>query len=198
MTGPAAPPPGSPGRTAPAVRPGTPEDAAAMGRVHVVAWQHAFRGLVPPEVLAASNLRRRTAYWRWRLERADRTPGIVLVATDPADPATVTGFVECAPARDDDLDPALVAEVCTLYVDPACHGTGTGTALLEAGIASAPRACTGAALWCFAGNADALAFLRGRGFAEDGGRGAEDVGGALLEKLRLRRPRAGAHPPEDS
>ena len=62
------------------VRDGRPADAAAVARIHVGAWQHAYRGLVGDAVLDALDVDARTASWgEWiaRSLRGDGTDGDV-------------------------------------------------------------------------------------------------------------------------
>ena len=109
-------------------------------------------------------------------------PTAVLVADDAE--LGVRGFLTIhLPARDADLPPG-VAEVAALYVHPQRWRSGTGAALLAAGLARAAAAgATAAVLWVLTENLDARGFYARQGFAPDGWSRAH-VG---VEELRLRR-----------
>ena len=64
------------------VRAARVQDAPAMGRVHVRAWQAAYRGQMPDEYLDGLRAEQRAEYWTGVLERG---PGqtTVLVAEEP-------------------------------------------------------------------------------------------------------------------
>jgi hypothetical protein len=61
------------------VRPATPPDAPAIGRLHVRAWQAAYRGHMPDAYLDGLRPTERADYWRGVPGRDD-LPGAILVA----------------------------------------------------------------------------------------------------------------------
>lgn len=69
-----------------------------------------------------------------------------------------------------------------LYVDPARHGRGLGSRLLD--VAQGERASLRVSV--YARNPVGLAFYRSRGFVETG-RGTDDLGAGPLETIDLRR-----------
>jgi putative acetyltransferase len=71
-----------------------------------------------------------------------------------------------------------------LYVRPACHGRGLGTALLDQAMKTHPAL----RLWAFQNNEQAIAFYSARGFREiertDGSRNEERMPDILFEWRR--------------
>jgi len=175
-----------------AVRDGRPPDAGAVARIHVAAWQHAYRGLVGDAVLDALDVDARTASWsEWiaRSLRGDGTDGDVrhelLVAERDAE---VVGWATFGPARA--ADRAGWGELAGLYVDPAVARSGVGRALVsEVERRLAAAGCTHAYLWVLEGNAPAEQAYERYGWTEDGAR-LEDVETdptrTLVDRARVR------------
>src|SRR5690242_5112387 len=82
------------------IRGATVDDAAGIGRVHVLSWQSAYRGLMPQEHLDGLRAEQRAAGWRRYLERGERRREALLVAEDDGD---VAGFAGVGPSRDEDV-----------------------------------------------------------------------------------------------
>ena len=106
------------------------EDAGGIARAWVRAWQVAYRGLVPDEVLDALDVDERRALWRERLEGGDCT----FVVEDLG----IAGYCRVVPP----------AEIASLYVLPERRHGGVGSALLAAGarraaLARRPRDAVG-------------------------------------------------------
>jgi ribosomal protein S18 acetylase RimI-like enzyme len=143
------------------LRPALPDDALAVGRVHVRAWQAAYRGLMPEEYL--NGLRPQERAQRYDFASLDPSKPRTLVALE-AD--ALLGFATIAPARDEDA--AGQGELCALYVDPDCWGRGVGRTLVSAARSDLSRlGFTQAVLWVMAGNARAQRFYRADGWTPD-------------------------------
>lgn len=143
------------------LRPAVPDDALAVGGVHVRAWQAAYRGLMPDEYL--NGLRPEERAQRYDFASLDPSKPRTLVALE-AD--TVLGFATIAPARDEDV--AGQGELCALYVEPDCWGRGVGRALASAARSDLARlGFAKAVLWVIAGNARAQRFYRADGWTPD-------------------------------
>lgn len=84
------------------------------------------------------------------------------------------GLVAFVGAHDD--------HVRLLYVEPAWHGHGLGTRLLDVAQGGRPSLRVSV----YARNTRGLAFYRSRGFVETG-RGTDDLGAGPLETIDLRR-----------
>jgi GNAT superfamily N-acetyltransferase len=167
------------------IRRATPEDAAAIGRVEVDAWQAGYLGLVPAAVLNNLSAAGHAARWRRVLNSGPVTGALawVLVVGD-----AVVGFTSAGPTRDEDDDPGAVGEVYTLYLLPSAWGRGLGAALLEAAQNELARRCyRTATLWVLEGNTRGRRFYELSGMAWDGARRPVRVGHITLPELRYRR-----------
>lgn len=99
-------------------------DAAAIARVHVAAWEAAFRGIMPDEHIDARTIEVRTSQWTSRLAETNR---FVWVACDAN--GDVQGFAGAKL-----LDPAqggFQSYLQTLYVHPRAARQGIGSQLLR-------------------------------------------------------------------
>lgn len=163
------------------LRPAVPVDAMAVARVHVRAWQVAYKGLMPDEYL--QGLRPEDRAHRYDFTHSDPTRPRTLVAVE-AD--TILGFATFAPARDEDA--AGQGELCALYVEPDCWGRGLGRAL-----ASAARnglyelGFRKAMLWVVASNARAQRFYEGDGWGRDGLHRQQQVWSVTVDTVRYHR-----------
>lgn len=156
------------------VREATLADAEDVVRINVRAWQQAYAGIVPDDVLAALPARvpERVSRVRerWSSPEPRRWRTVVAVAGD----AGPVGFATFGPYRvnghdDSELDPT-VGEVVAIYVDPARHRSGAGRALMDAAV-GALRDRDGVRevrLWVLTDNAPARAFYERYGFVADG------------------------------
>jgi GNAT superfamily N-acetyltransferase len=170
--------------TEPRVRRAAPADAAAVARVHVRAWQGAYRGLLPDAFLDGlpATLSRREAAWGRILADPEQAVWVYPVA------AEVAAFASVGPCRDDDKDPASVAELTALYALPEVWGQGVGRALwgavLEHSRATGYREI---ALWVLTENARARRFYEAAGFRPDGHTKLEERAGFTLHETRYVR-----------
>jgi GNAT superfamily N-acetyltransferase len=148
------------------IRRATPDDAEALGHLHVDVWDDAYTGLMAQSILddRRANVEQRVERWREILTEHART----LVGEGPDG---LLGFASAGPGRDNDLAPELELELYALYVRASWWGTGLGYALLEEAIGD--RA---AYLWVLAGNARAIAFYERQGFRLDGTEHEHDEG----------------------
>ncbi len=137
-------------------------DVAALVRIHIDAWQTAYRGLMPDGMLDAID---RDHAMR-RLEPAlSQTPPLVLVAEDRG---FVVGFCRFGSSRENDVPPKT-AEVFAFNVAPSQwrrgHGLNLMTAVLDRLAAETYCVCT---LWVVAENDRARSFYEALGFKLDG------------------------------
>lgn len=159
------------------LRNAVPEDATAVARVHVRAWQAGYRGLLPEEYLDGLQAVERAERYTFHLTGADDPA--TTVALDRA--GTVCGFVTTGPRRDDE-SPA-VGEVLALHVDPDRWGQGVGTVLIGAARARLAEAgFAEAVLWVLAGNDRAERFYRRDGWKRDGATRSEVVWGVRVDE----------------
>lgn len=151
------------------IRKAEPEDALEVARVHVRAWQAAYRGLLPEEYLAGLRAEDRAA--RYDFATTDVKKPQTLVALESG---TIVGFATTSPSRDEDLSES--GELGALYVDPERWGCGVGRRLMEAAREQlAGQGFTDALLWVLVGNERAERFYRVDGWKADGQRRLQTV-----------------------
>jgi ribosomal protein S18 acetylase RimI-like enzyme len=166
-------------------RPGV-EDAAAMGALHVRAWQAAYRGVMPDEYLDALDPVARTEMWRGVI--AEDATRLLVAEVD----GVVVGFAAFGPESVDEEHPppneAQRGELYAINLDPDAWGRGTGRALLRAATAQLrDRPFDAAVLWVVPENERAIALYRSEGWEADGVARAEDVLGVSVGEMRMRR-----------
>ncbi|HYN18939.1 MAG TPA: GNAT family N-acetyltransferase [Actinomycetes bacterium] len=162
------------------VRPAGIPDAPAMGRVHVRAWQAAYRGQMPDGYLDGLRSEDRAAHWEGALGREDLR-GVILVAERAGE---IVGFAVVGPSR----DPEGAGELYVINVDPDAWGTGAGRALLEAAQAELARlGFAESVLWVLSGNTRARRFYEIAGWVADGSSRTSEVFGVTVDEVRYRR-----------
>jgi len=157
-------------------------DVLQIGAVHAASRRAAYAELVAPDALARVTPQTQAEEWRRRLTDAPY-PRSMLVVEHPED-HRVAGFVLGS-------ELGTVATLHAIHVVPELHGSGAGQLLHDHMVAEF-RAwnCSTAQLWVLEGNARAEAFYRRNGWALDGGRDTNDIGGALVPIVRYRLPLA--------
>ncbi|MQY29686.1 GNAT family N-acetyltransferase [Nocardia aurantia] len=151
----------------------TPDLVHSLAECHIACWRESYRDLVPAHVLAAFDVDRRADQWERRLHG----PGSTVVAVAGA--ATVIGFAERGPARDD--PPTAPVELSAMYVRAAFHGAGVAHDLIRAVLDTH----TDMSLWVFEENPRARTFYRKYEFEPDGTRKVEDF--TLASQIRMVR-----------
>lgn len=163
------------------MRTATPEDALAVARVQVRAWQAAYRGLLPQEHLDGLRAEERAARYSFG-SGARGAPYTLLAVQD----GRVCGFATAGASRDEDV--RGLAELYALYVDPDCWSAGVGGALHERALQHMREgAYAQAILWVLSGNEQAARFYRRRGWRGDGARRWEEPYGVRSHVVRYRR-----------
>ena len=163
------------------LRPAAPEDAMAVARVHVRAWQAGYRGLMPEDYLAAMRPEERAQRYEFGTLDAAKPRTLVAVEAD-----TILGFATISPARDEDTIGR--GELCALYVEPDCWGRGIGRALASAARDDLYRlGFRQAVLWVVAGNARAEQFYRADGWIPDGLQRARQFSSVTVATVRYSR-----------
>lgn len=151
------------------IRLAVPGDELAVARIHVRAWQHGYRGLIPDAYLDSLRVEDRAARYTFGVAGAP----ITSVAID----SSIVGFVTI---KDDEL--------AALHVDPDAWGRGIGSALLASAQADlALSGVTRAWLHVLSGNMRARAFYERHGWCVSGEPKLEVVWGARVEELRYER-----------
>lgn len=153
------------------VRPAVSDDAMAVARVHVRAWQVGYHGLMPADYLASLRAEDRAA--RYTFGRADG-PRTAVGVRDGA----IAGFAT-----------TLGDELMALNVDPDAWGTGVGRALIaHARGALAASGATEGRLWMLVGNARAERFYTLDGWRVTDVTRTATVWGLACAEVELRRP----------
>ena len=140
------------------IRPARVEDAVAIARVHVQAWQETYVGLVPQSLLDEHTIKRRELLWRELLSRQETlVDGAVFVAELGDD---LVGFGSCCGQRDETLFAlGFVGEISTLYLLQRAQGRGIGRALfLRMKSWLATLGASALSLWVLEGNWGARQF----------------------------------------
>ena len=152
------------------LRPAAPADALAVARIHVRAWQTAYRDLLPAAYLDSLRAEDRAA--RYTFGRPDGPRTTVALAD-----GTLVGF-----------STIHGAELCALHVDPDAWRRGVGSALIAR--ARAELAAAGIAeahLWLLDGNTRAEQFYVRDGWAPGGSERTDTVWGTLVHEREVRR-----------
>jgi ribosomal protein S18 acetylase RimI-like enzyme len=140
-------------------------DAETVGRIHVESWNVAYRGIMPDDVIARTDLAYRTAFWRERI--ADQDWPVYLLEEEGRDVA----FCQMIPTKDPDDDPRRVGHITSIHVLPKLRGKGYGRILMDHVVAEfRRRGCDEVTLWVLEENRNARAFYDEYGFRPDGGK----------------------------
>lgn len=155
-----------PGSATP-IRAAIPADAAAIAHVHVESWKVAYRGIMPDDVIARTDLPFRTRLWTERI--ATREWPVFVIDEG----GQIVAFCHMVPSPDSGDDPKAVGHITSIHVLPHLRGRGHGRALLDHAFAEfRRRGFSEVTLWVLEGNVGARRFYEGMGFRKDGGRKA--------------------------
>jgi GNAT superfamily N-acetyltransferase len=166
-----------------APRPATPEDAAAIGRVHVESWQAAYAHVFPPERLAELSPGARARWWSSQLTDPPKRTRILI----DDDSERAVGFASAGPSRDADTDPARVGELYSIYVLPERWGSGVGRGLIGAAVGALDElGFEEAILWVLEDNPRARRFYEAAGWRLDGATKKDMFLGVGVTELRYR------------
>ncbi len=139
-------------------------DAEGIARIHVEMWQHAYRGLMPDELLDGLTVEQRLPM---HVQRLTTPPprAHTLVADDGG---AILGFCTVGTSHEPDAS-EQTGHLYAIYLDPAVQGKGIGSALLDEGVRQLQaEGFTHATLWVLASNAPTIAFYEHKGWAADG------------------------------
>ena len=192
------------------LRPATVDDAAVLATIHVAAWRHAYRAVMPAEFL--DGLDERTIADRWVDELARHDPGTAAATTPapstPAPPAptptaapapapatwlaiadgAVHAMTTVGPARGAARDAGQgdpTGELWMLNAHPAHHGSGAATALHGHALdLLRAQGHEQALLWVVDDNPRARRFYEREGWRADGVSKTDRIGGAEVAEVR--------------
>ena len=165
------------------VRPATSRDAFDLSRVHTAAWQWAYRGHMPDELLDNLDVDRRLQMWKSILD--DDAEQHTFVAVDDGD---IVGFVTTGPTAAEDV-PAGTKELFSIYLLREVLHTGVGTALMDAALERWRKNRVPAGiLWVLASNTKTHEFYVRHGWYADGATdefGLGDYGARPVVRFRI-------------
>lgn len=112
-----------------AIRPGTPDDARGIARVHVESWRTTYHETLPEDFL--QNLSADERAERWSRSLAAPRPGrFTLVAIEES--GMIVGFADCGPERGEEN--LYDGEIYALYLLREYQGMGIGRRLVRASV----------------------------------------------------------------
>jgi len=139
------------------------DDATTVAHIHVESWNVAYRGIMPDDVIARTDLAYRTAFWKERI--ADREWPVFLLEED----GKCVAFCQMVPTKDSDDDAARVGHITSLHVLPPLRGRGYGRILIDHVFAEFERrGFAEVTLWVLEENRNARRFYEKSGFRLDG------------------------------
>jgi L-amino acid N-acyltransferase YncA len=163
------------------VRRAAPDDADAIGRIHVDAWRAAYQGHMPEAYLEGLSPEERAEGWRRGLSRTREGDPVLVVELDGA----VVGFASLGPAG---YDPAT-GELYAINLAPEHWGRGAGRELLGSVREELERlGFAEAVLWVHPANRRARRFYEVDGWVADGSERSAEVQGVVVDEVRYRRP----------
>lgn len=147
------------------IRSAEPTDAPRLGEVHVLAWQWAYRGQMPDDLLDSLRPESRAKAWAtWLTEESPNDFASWVAEVD----GEVVGFAASSRSRDEDV-PDQCAELLMIYLLKEHLGTGIGSALLsEAESYWRRQGYELAVLWVLDSNAPTRKFYERHGWQPDG------------------------------
>lgn len=158
-----------------------PQDAEALGALHVACWRETYAGLLPAAILADLSAAARAAMWRAMLEDPAAHGGASLVVAESG--GVLVGFGACGAQRDAAFEArGFGGDIGAVYVLRAHQRAGTGArimALLAKALLG--RGLRGASLWVLRENEPARAFYAHLGGTVIGEKTGEQAGGIRTE-----------------
>lgn len=163
------------------IRRATENDARDLARVHVQAWQWAYRGLMPDALLDGLDAERRATSWQ-QLIREGQVPRPHVAVTGSG----VAGFSHADTSGDEDAGPET-GEVTAIYLLEEYVGTGVGRRLWEAAVDQLHGSGhTAFSVWVLDSNKRGRTFYERRGMSLDGATKEQVFAGSTLSEVRYR------------
>ena len=163
------------------IRPARAADEAAITALHARCIGDVFVGLYAPPAEVRAKVQRS---WTGPIG-APRPRHALLVASRAG---SVIGFTAVGPARDAGCDADTVGELLVVLLDAAERGSGTGSALVDAGEQELRASGFAVAkLWVIPENAPAVRCYERRGWTLDGAQRTRDYGGREIGSVRYEK-----------
>jgi GNAT superfamily N-acetyltransferase len=164
------------------IREAETKDAEAVARVHICAWQAAYRGQLSDDYLDGLSVDERLPNTRAMIEGATADLRVWVAEDEDG----VVGFAVTAPSEDADAD-RKTGELYAIYLQPERVGTGLGRSLLEHAIGDLrSRGFQTATLWVLETNEQARRFYEIAGWKPDGTTTSERVDCEMRPTMRYR------------
>jgi GNAT superfamily N-acetyltransferase len=109
------------------IRNARPEDAPAIGRIHVDSWRTSYKGIVPDDYLASLSYQRHENNWRQILSQFSHRNFIVVAENEQDE---LAGFASSGAKREGPQ--AYAGEVYAIYILQPYQKQGIGRKLLAA------------------------------------------------------------------
>lgn len=165
------------------LRPATPDDAAALARIHVAGWQASYGGLVDQAFLDGLDVGERTKNWQDWLSSGDTSA--IIAHDDQGNPAGFISFgrLRTPPPGMSPIRPLYTAEIYALYILPDYWRQKLGRRLVDQAVRSLKdRKHKSLCLWVVEKNARAVAFYKALGGQKCGSKTVE-IGGRHLSEI---------------
>ena len=157
-----------------------PDDSHQVAMIHMLSWQHAYRGIVNQEVLDSLDLARSERNWKKGIEN-NEPPIMRLVLESDGE---VAGYLCGLENRFRSLLPECDSELWAIYVHPDRSRSGFGEALLNA--FAAELKCLGKTrlcVWVLAKNHGARRFYEKQGGELSEARKVFRIGEQILDEV---------------
>lgn len=145
------------------IRLAVPDDAKALGAMHVASWRETYTGILPDRMLSALSIDARAAAWaKIMRDPAAEHSAVVYLAEQES---SIIGFGACGAQRTENLrDTGYDGEFGAIYVLRAFQGQGIGACLLgKMFLDLLARGFSAAALWVLRENPRARRFYEYHG-----------------------------------
>lgn len=146
------------------IREADPKDSLEIAKVHVKAWQCAYRGQIPDDYLDKLSVSKRQSMWEGLIKNPyPRSKTLVGQLNNQ-----IVGFCSYGPSRDKDSSEDI-GKVFSIYIDPDNTGKGVGTGLIKKAVNDLKGlGFKKVTLWVFDSNEKAKEFYKKRGWEFDG------------------------------
>lgn len=142
------------------IRVATPDDANALGSMHVTSWRETYTGILPDKMLTSLSAEARAAAWAQVMRDPTAVGAAVIYLAEQG--GAIIGFGSCGAQRSENLEgKGYDGEISAIYVLREFQSRGTGARLFSAmSLDLTGRGFAAAALWVLRDN------LRARRFYE--------------------------------
>ena len=168
------------------IRRAAADDADQLGEVSVKAWQWAYRGLMPDDVLDSLRPSSRSKAWKAWLN-GGAGPHFKAWVAELGD--KIVGFAAASEPRDTEQLPSGTRELLSIYLLEDHVGTGVGSRLIEEIEASwRAESAPAGVLWMLKTNERTRRFYERHGWEPDGTEGTHEIAtGIDVPSIRMQK-----------